>query len=179
MQSKNIVISGFGGQGIVAAGRAIAYAGMKDEKNVSMLPSYGPEMRGGSANCQVIVSDEKVSSPVVSKADVALVMSTPALEKFESQVKTGGTLIIDSFQIKKKASRKDINVLEIPATEIATKVGNSKFSNMVMLGAMMKVLETPSMEGMLEAIKELLPPGKEALIPMEIKALNAGINYVK
>lgn len=179
MQSKNILISGFGGQGIVAAGRAIAYAGMQDEKNVSMLPSYGPEMRGGAANCHVIISNTKIASPVVSKPDVAIIMSAPALDKFEGQVKPGGTIICDSHVVKKTPKRKDINVIEIPATEIAAKISSAKFSNMVMIGVLMKVIGLPSMESMLEAVKDLLPKDKEALLPVEIKALNAGLNFVK
>lgn len=175
----NIIISGFGGQGIVAAGRAIAYAGIEDDMHVSVFPSYGPEMRGGAANCHVIISDAKIASPIISNTDVALIMSMPALKKFESQIRQDGTLIIDSYQVKESPTRTDINIIKIPATEIAAKIGSTKFANIVMIGAMIKLLEVPSPKGMLKAIEELLSKGKEALIPLEIKALNSGINFIE
>lgn len=179
MLCKNILISGFGGQGIVAAGRAIAFAGMQDEMNVSMLPSYGPEMRGGAANCHVIISDNKIASPIILKPDIAIIMSEPALNKFEGQVKSGGTIICDSHIVKRKPSRDDLNIIEIPATEIAEAINSSKFANVVMIGVMMNILGLPSMEAMLQAIKKLLPKEKEAFLPFEIKALNAGLNFVR
>ena len=175
----DIIISGFGGQGIVAAGRTIAYAGLKDRKTVSMLPSYGPEMRGGFANCHVIVSDTEIASPIVSMADVVIAMSLPALERFESQVKPGKTILVDSYQIKKKDYRKDIHVIEIPTTKIAMDMGNVKFTNVVMIGAMMATIGTPSIESMLEALKDLLPKEKEFLYPQEINALYAGMDFIK
>lgn len=179
MRTDNIIISGFGGQGIVAAGRAITYAGMLDKKTVSMLPSYGPEMRGGFANCHVIISDMEIASPIVSMADVVIAMSMPAVERFEASVKQGKTLIVDSYQIKKTNYRKDINVIEIPATKIALDAGNIKFSNMVMIGALMAVIGTPSVTSMAEAVKDLLPKGKESLFDLEMNALYLGMDYKK
>lgn len=179
MRTDNIIISGFGGQGIVAAGRAVTYAGMLDKKSVSMLPSYGPEMRGGFANCHVIISDTEIASPIVSRADVVIAMSMPAVERFETIVRQGGTLIVDSHQIKKTNYRKDINIIEIPATKMALDSGNIKFSNMVMLGALMAVIDAPSVTSMEEAVKDLLPKGKEALFDLEMKALFLGMDYKK
>lgn len=179
LKTDNIIISGFGGQGIVAAGKTIAYAGMLDKKNTSMFPSYGPEMRGGFANCHVIISDTEIASPIVSKADVVIAMSSPAVEKFEAWVKPGKTLIVDSHQIKKTDFRKDINVIEIPATKLAMDAGNVKFANVVMIGALMAVIGAPSMKSMEEAVKDMLPKNKEALFPMEMNALYLGMNYNK
>lgn len=179
MRTDNVIISGFGGQGIVAAGKTIAYAGMLDKKIASMFPSYGPEMRGGFANCHVIISDTEIASPIVSKADVVIAMSLPALEKFEAWVKPGETLIVDSHQIARSDYRKDINVLEIPATKLAMEVGNVKFANVVMIGALMAVIGAPSVESMEVAIKDMLPKNKEELFPLEMKALYLGLDYNK
>jgi 2-oxoglutarate ferredoxin oxidoreductase subunit gamma len=179
MRTDNIIISGFGGQGIVAAGKTIAYAGMLDKKITSMFPSYGPEMRGGFANCHVIISDTEIASPLVSKADVVIAMSLPALEKFEAWVKPGQTLIVDSHQITKENYRNDINVIEIPATKLAMEAGNVKFANVVMIGALMAAIGAPSIESMEEAIRDMLPKEKEALIPLEMNALHLGMNFIK
>jgi 2-oxoglutarate ferredoxin oxidoreductase subunit gamma len=179
MRADSIIISGFGGQGVVAAGKTIAHAGLLDRKIVSMLPAYGPEMRGGFANCNVIISDTDIASPIVSMADVVIAMSLPALEKFESRVKPGKTLIIDSYQIKKTNFRNDINIIEIPAIKLAMDVGSVKFANVVMIGALMAVLSSPTVSSMTEAIKELLPKEKESLIPLEMDALYLGMNYRK
>lgn len=176
MKAERIVVSGFGGQGIVAAGRLLAYAGMKDGKKVSMLPSYGPEMRGGFANCHVIISDSEIASPIVLNAHVLLAMSLPALEKFESQVNEGGILIVDSHQIKKSSYRKDISVVKIPATKIAIDEGNIKLSNMVMLGALIKVIDILSLPSMESSIKNLLPKDKQHLFPLEMRALRSGMD---
>lgn len=177
MGTESIIISGFGGQGIVAAGRLLAYAGMKDGKQVSMLPSYGPEMRGGFANCHVIISDREIASPIVSQANVVIAMSLPAFEKFESQVCDGGILIIDSHQIKTDSRRKDISIIKVPATKIALDAGNVKLSNMVMIGALMKTISLPTPASMELSIKNLLPKDKQYLFPLETGALEAGMKY--
>lgn len=179
MRTDNIILSGFGGQGIVAAGKTIAYAGMLDKKKVSTLPSYGPEMRGGFANCHVILSDTEIASPLISVADVVIAMSLPALEKFEAWLRPGGTLLVDSHQIKRSNYRDDVNVIEIPATKLAGDVGSVKFANVVMMGAMMAVIKAPSLPSMGAAIKDMLPKEKEALVPLELKALSLGMNYTK
>ena len=172
-----IIISGFGGQGIIAAGRAIAYAAMQDGQNSSMLPSYGPEMRGGSAHCHVILTDQKIASPLIWLADAVVAMSLPALEKFECRVKPGGTLIVDSHLIQQHEYRTDIHVIKIPSTKLAGDIGSEKLANMVLIGIVMKILGAPSLVGMTEAVKKLLPKGQEALIPLEMKALETGLLY--
>lgn len=179
MQIDNIIFSGFGGQGIVAASKTVIYAGMLDGKIVSMLPSYGPEMRGGFANCHVILSDAAIASPVISMAEVVIAMSLPALEKFESRLKPGRTLIVDSYLIHKSDYREDIKVIEIPATKIAIDTGNVRFANVVMLGALIAVLGYPTMESMTQAIREMLPKNKEILFESEMKALCLGMEYGK
>jgi 2-oxoglutarate ferredoxin oxidoreductase subunit gamma len=179
MPTNNIILSGFGGQGIVAAGKTIIHAGMLDGKTVSMLPSYGPEMRGGFANCNVIISDKTIASPIISMADVVIAMSLPALEKFETRVKPGKTLIVDSHLISKDNYREDINVIEIPATRMAIDAGNVKFANVVMMGVMMAVLNSPTLESMTEAVKDMLPKEKASLFDMEMKALHLGIDFMK
>lgn len=175
METYNIILSGFGGQGIVAAGKTIAYAGMLDEKIVSMLPSYGPEMRGGFANCNVIISDREIASPIVFMADVVIAMSQPAVEKFENRVKPGGTLIVDSSQVGRRNYRDDIDVIELPATKLAMEIGSVKFANVVMMGAMMSVIGTPSIENMSEAVRDMLPKNKEELYESEMRALYTGL----
>ncbi len=179
MSTENIIIAGFGGQGIVAAGRTLAFAGMTEGKKASMLPSYGPEMRGGFANCHVIISDSDIASPIVSKPDVLIAMSHPAADKFEPLVKPGKTMIVDSYQVKDREYRHDINVIKIPATKIAMEAGNVKFSNMVMIGALMAVLDLPSIESMTEAVISFLPKGKEGLLPLEMKVLTAGMKLAR
>ena len=143
MRTDQIILSGFGGQGIVAAGRTIAYAGMLDGLKVSMLPSYGPEMRGGFANCHVILSESEIASPLVSKADVVMAMSLPAVQRFESWVKPGRALIVDSHQIKQTSYRQDIQLIAIPATKLAMEVGNSKFANVVMMALCWQFYQGP------------------------------------
>lgn len=179
MRIEQIILSGFGGQGIVAAGKTIAYAGMLDQKKVSMFPSYGPEMRGGFANCHIILSEGEISSPLVSKADLVIAMSLPAVQRFESWVKPGKTLIVDSHQIKRTDYRRDIRVIELPATKMAIDAGNVRFANVVMIGAMMAVLLVPSSDSVEAAIKDMLPKTKIELLPQELQALKLGMNYMK
>ena len=133
--TEQIILAGFGGQGVLLAGQIIAYAGMNEGKNVSWLPSYGPEMRGGTANCNVVVSDEEVGSPVVVEADCLIVMNRPSLEKYEKDLKPGGLLLLDSDLIEIEPTRTDIKVIKVPANSLAEQAGSIKAANMVMLGA--------------------------------------------
>jgi len=133
--TEQIILAGFGGQGVLLAGQIIAYAGMNEGKNVSWLPSYGPEMRGGTANCNVVVSDEEVGSPVVVEADCLIVMNRPSLEKYEKDLKPGGLLLLDSDLIEIEPTRSDIKVIKVPANSLAEQAGSIKAANMVMLGA--------------------------------------------
>ena len=174
---EEIIIAGFGGQGILSAGRILAYAGMLEGKNVSWLPSYGPEMRGGTANCNVIISDEPVGSPILNTATTLIVMNGPSLEKFEKAVIPGGMIIIDSSLVDRKPSRKDVDVYQIPATMLASDMGNLTFANIILLGKLIKKTGIASKENFAEALKQILPERKHHLIPEEIKALEIGMNY--
>ena len=171
---KEFIFAGFGGQGMLLIGKFLAMACMLDGKHVSWLPSYGPEMRGGTANCSVIVSDAPVASPLVDKADVVVAMNRPSLDKFESHVKPGGTLVINSSLIDRKAERDDIDVVYCDATRIAEEVGNPKGANVAILGAMLAKAPVTSDESMSEAIRIELGERKAKFLPGNMKALQAG-----
>ena len=177
MAQTDMIFSGFGGQGIQSAGRLIAYAGMLEDKHVSFLPSYGPEMRGGPSNCHVIVSDEPVGSPILNSATVVMAMNRPSMDKFESYLEPGGILLIDSSLINREPVRKDIKVFAIPATQIASDMGNLAFANIVMLGKLIKETGVVSTENFERALKKVLPERKHYLIPDEMKALKTGMDY--
>lgn len=177
MAQQEIVIAGFGGQGILSAGRLLAYAGMLENKNVSWLPSYGPEMRGGTANCNVIISDEPVGSPILNRATTLIVMNGPSLEKFENMVETGGMIIIDSSLVEKSPSRTDVEIYKIPATQLASDMGNLTYANIIMLGKLIGRSGIVSKENFEEALKKVLPEKKHYLIPEEMKALQTGMDY--
>ena len=172
--TEKIIIAGFGGQGIMSLGQVLCYSGMKEGRSVSWLPSYGPEMRGGTANCHVIVSDEDVASPIISAADAVIAMNLPSLDKFESRVKPGGRLFINSSLIHKKAVRDDIEVYYIPANEIAVELGNSRVAGMVILGAYLEKSQTVSPDSVMESLKKVLGKKKESLIPINRKAMEQG-----
>jgi 2-oxoglutarate ferredoxin oxidoreductase subunit gamma len=144
--AHEIIMAGFGGQGVMAMGKILVEAAMEEGKNVSWLPSYGPEMRGGTANCSVIVSDEPIGAPIVTEATAAIVMNRPSLDKFENDVIPGGALLINSSLIDKKATRNDIKVYYIPANDIANELGTDKVANIVMLGAYLKVSGAASVD---------------------------------
>ena len=171
---KEFIFAGFGGQGMLLIGKILAMACMLDGKRVSWLPSYGPEMRGGAANCSVIVSDAPVASPLVDKADVVVAMNRPSLDKFESHVKPGGTLVINSSLIDRKAERDDIDVVYCDATRIAEEVGNPKGANVAILGALLQKAPVCSDELMGEAIRIELGERKAKFLPGNMKALEAG-----
>lgn len=177
MAQTDIVFSGFGGQGVQAAGKLIAYAGMLENKYVSFLPSYGPEMRGGTSNCHVIVSDEPVGSPILNSATALIAMNRPSLDKFENFVVPGGVIIVDSSLVNRKPVRTDVKVFEIPATKIASDMGNMTFANIIMLGKLMKETGVVSKEYFEMGLKKVLPLKKHNLIPEEMKALEIGMNY--
>ncbi|WP_291561139.1 MULTISPECIES: 2-oxoacid:acceptor oxidoreductase family protein [unclassified Clostridium] len=176
MASQEIIFAGFGGQGILSMGKFLAYAGMDANKNVSWLPSYGPEMRGGTANCSVIVTDEQVGSPIVTKPTSVVVMNRPSLDKFEKTLVKGGLLIIDSNLVDRDIERTDIEVIKIPAQDEATKVGSSQIANMVLLGALVAKTQIVSMDELLEALRG---HGKEKFFEINKKALEIGASYTK
>ncbi|OCA84435.1 2-oxoacid:ferredoxin oxidoreductase subunit gamma [Bacillus sp. FJAT-27225] len=171
---EEIIIAGFGGQGVMSMGQLIAYAGMHEGKNVSWLPSYGPEQRGGTANCAVVVSDEPVGSPLVSAPSAAIVLNIPSFEKFEPKVRPGGLLIVNSSLVDKKSSRTDISVIEIDATSLANELGNGKTANMILLGAFIERIRIVSEEAVLTSLKKVLSKEKHSLIHINKKALEKG-----
>jgi len=176
---QEIIIAGFGGQGILSAGRILAHAGMLENRNVSWLPSYGPEMRGGTANCHVIISDEPVGSPILNSATTLIVMNTPSLEKFERIVIPGGIIIIDSSLVTRKPVRSDVEVYSVPATKIASEMGNLTYANIVLLGKLIKVTNIITKESFEEALRHVLPERRHYMIPEEIKALEIGMDFAK
>jgi len=180
MSTARVICAGFGGQGVMSMGQLLTYAGMIEGKEVSWLPSYGPEMRGGTANCSVTVSDKPVGSPVISgDATSAIVMNLPSLEKFESEVKPGGKILVNSSLIERKVERKDVDVYYIPANDIALELGNPKVANMIMLGAYLKTEPTVEVDSILEAFKKVFGPSKEKFIPLNKDALEKGANSIK
>ncbi len=177
---EKVIVAGFGGQGVMAIGKLLAYAGMLENKQVSWLPSYGPEMRGGTANCDVIVSDRLIGSPVVTNdANTAIVMNLPSLEKFESHVVKNGNIFINKSLIEKKAKRDDIDSYYIPANEIAQDLGNAKVANMVMLGAFLEITKIIKPETIIDAFTKVFGEDKAPLIPLNEEALKKGAEFVK
>ena len=176
---KEFIFAGFGGQGMLLIGKFVAMACMLDGKHVSWLPSYGPEMRGGTANCSVIVSDEPVASPLVDKADVIVAMNRPSLDKFEEHVKPGGVLVVNSSIIDRKAVRDDITVVYCDANGVADSVGNPKGANVAILGAVMEKAPITSIDSMMEAIRIELGEKKARFLEGNKKALVAGMESVR
>lgn len=176
---EEIIIAGFGGQGVMSLGQLLTYAGMFEEKNVSWLPSYGPEQRGGTANCAVVISDEPVGSPLVSSPSTVIVLNNPSFEKFESKVLPGGLLIIDSSLVTKELIREDIQFLKIDATKIANELGNSRIANMILLGSFLEKTRILALESIMEALKKVLPPSKHHLLELNHQALLRGKDLVQ
>lgn len=170
-----IIMSGFGGQGLMSMGQLLAYAGMEEGKNVSWMPSYGPEMRGGTAYCNVIVSDAEIASPLVTEASCVIVMNRPSLDRFENAVKPGGILLMNSSLINRQPTRTDIRVYEIPADDLAMEIGSTKVANMIMLGAFLALTNAVSVDTVLEYVKKKLP---ERFLEMNKKALAKGAELV-
>ena len=172
--AHEIIFAGFGGQGVLSMGAIIAYAGMIEGKEVSWMPSYGPEMRGGTANCIAIVSDTRISSPIVTKFDSAIILNQPSLDKFESAVKPGGILLYEESTVIKPPTRSDIEIYSIAANEEAEKLKAKQVANMIMVGAFLEKRPILKMESILSALKKALPPHRHNLIPVNEKALGRG-----
>lgn len=176
---QEMIFAGFGGQGVLSMGKLLAYAAMKEGNEVSWMPSYGPEMRGGTANCIVNISDEIISSPVVSAFDVAVVLNLPSLHKFEPMVKKDGILIWESSTIKEAPTRTDIKCVALPAIDKAsTELGNVKVMNMLVLGALVGLNKIVKTDSLLVALKDTLPARHHKLIPLNEKAIQLGQNLV-
>ena len=178
--TTKILFAGFGGQGLVFVGKYFATKGLLEGKQVSWLPSYGPEMRGGTANCNVIISDEPVGSPIVSKPDVLIAMNLPSLDKYESTVEPGGTIFVDSALIGRKVERTDVRVVYIPATRLASEMGAQNLANMVIAGAMIKELpDAFPQEGLEEALKKVVSAKHPEMYDFNLKAMMTGLGYME
>jgi len=171
--THKLIIAGFGGQGVMLIGQMIAYAGMFEGKEVTWMPSYGPEMRGGTANCTVIVSDKKINSPVISEATSVVAMNLPSMIKFEDMVIPGGKLFVNRSLIKEKPKRDDVDVYNIDANEIAASLHSDKVSNMVILGAIARVTGVVKPESIEKVMEKLFTGNKSRLIPLNMQALTA------
>jgi len=175
--NKQILIAGFGGQGILFSGKFLAYEGLLEEKEVSWLPSYGPEMRGGTANCSIILSDEPIGSPIVLNPDVLIAMNLPSLDKYENETVSGGQIFVDSSLIDKKVERDDVEVYYIPATRIASEEGLSGLANMIMIGHFIKKTGIIPYENIRKTMEKVVPAKKLELLDLNIKAVELGYNY--
>ena len=178
MQNETI-IAGFGGQGVLFTGKVLAYAGLENGQEVTWFPSYGPEMRGGTANCTVVISDEEIGSAQVMNPRAAIVMNQPSLDKYESSVTPGGYLVVNTSLVNRKSTRTDINVIEIPGTEIAEKLGDKRLTNSVMLGALAKKADFLTIKSIEKGIEKSLSKDKKSLLEMNIKALKDGAAYLE
>lgn len=179
MKTTQILIAGFGGQGILFSGKFLAYKGLTEELQVSWLPSYGPEMRGGTANCNVILSDTPVGSPIITEPDVLIAMNLPSLQKYVNTVVKGGQIYVDSSLINAKVDRDDVEVFYIPATQMAKDEGISTLANMIIIGHLLENHSELSFNGVAEVVDKLVPPKKAALKELNMKALTLGKDYNK
>ena len=177
MKTTQILFAGFGGQGILFSGKFLAYKGLVEELQVSWLPSYGPEMRGGTANCSVILSDTPVGSPIITTPDVLIAMNAPSLLKYVDTVAPGGQIYVDSSLIDVKVERTDVEVFYIPATQMAKDEGISSLANMIIVGHLLAHHPELSFEGTEGVVEKLVPPKKEALKALNVKALALGRDY--
>jgi 2-oxoglutarate ferredoxin oxidoreductase subunit gamma len=177
MTKLELMLAGFGGQGILFAGKLVAYAGLIEDKHVSWLPSYGPEMRGGTCNCSVCVSDEQIGSPQMLTPNALIAMNQPSLEKFIGHVQPGGIVLVDSSIIPTKVDRTDLKVFYVPATEIAEKNGLKGMANILLTGKLLKETGFASVENAKAAVSKVVPPKKANLIDSNLKALQLGLDY--
>ena len=177
MSTRQFLFSGFGGQGILFAGKFLAYKGLTDNKQVSWLPSYGPEMRGGTASCSVIISDDAVGSPIVSNPDVLVAMNLPSLDKFESTVAPGGIIFADSTLIERKVERDDVTVYYVPATQLAGENGMPTLANMIIMGKILSVLGEYTDEGITAALGKVISAKRADMLDVNRKALQIGAEF--
>jgi len=176
--TEEIIIAGFGGQGVLSMGKIMAYSGIMQDQEVSWMPSYGPEMRGGTANVTVILSDERISSPILTRYDTAIILNQQSMDKFQSMVKPGGTLIYDSNGITEHPDRKDIKIYRVDAADEAAKMGLAKIFNMIVLGGFLKVRPIITLENVIQGLKKSLPARYHHLIPDNEKALKRGMEII-
>ena len=177
MATTQYLFAGFGGQGILFSGKFLAYKGLTEDKQVSWLPSYGPEMRGGTASCSVIISDEEVGSPIISEPDVLIAMNLPSLDKFEGEAVAGAKIFVDSSLIDRKVEREDVEAYYIPATKMASDEGLKGLANMIMLGLMIKHTDVMPFENVERTLKKVIPAKKADMLALNLKAIELGYNY--
>ena len=177
MAHHEIVIAGFGGQGLLFIGKVLAYAGLIEQRQLSWLPSYGPEMRGGTANCNVILSDDPVGSPIVQHPNVLIVMNTPSLDKYEKSVVPGGKIFVDSTLITRKVERDDVDVYYVPATQMAKEMELGNLANMILLGTVIRETQCIKDETIEEALKHVIPARKASLLGVNMKAIQTGKDF--
>ncbi len=173
----NMLFAGFGGQGVLFAGKISAYAGLYDNKNITWLPSYGPEMRGGTANCSVCISDNPIGSPCVVSPDVFIALNLPSFEKFKNSVVSGGTMILDSTMISEKCDRTDIHIFYIPASQLATENGLDGLANIILLGKMFKETNFCTQQSLETALENCISKRKQHLLLPNKKALQIGMDF--
>lgn len=176
--TEEIIIAGFGGQGVLSMGKIMAYSGIMQDQEVSWMPSYGPEMRGGTANVTVILSDERISSPILTRYDTAIILNQQSMDKFEPMVKPGGTLIYDSNGITRHPDRNDIKIYRVEAADEAAKMGLSKIFNMIVLGGFLRIRPIITLENVIQGLKKSLPARYHHLIPDNEKALKRGMEII-
>lgn len=179
MMKKEIIIAGFGGQGVLSMGKILAYSGLMEGKEVTWMPAYGPEQRGGTANVTVIVSDERISSPILSRYDAAIILNQPSLAKFESKVKPGGILIYDGYGIINPPTRTDIQIYRIDAMDEANERNMAKTFNMIVLGGLLRICPVVSVESVVKALRKTLPERHHHLIPLNEEAIRIGMEIIK
>lgn len=175
---QELIVAGFGGQGVLSLGMTLSYAGMIEGKEISWMPSYGPEMRGGTANCITIISDNKISSPIISSFDTAIVLNQPSMEKFAPKVKPGGLLLYEKGNVLTPSERTDIEIIGIEASSESIKMNNSKVMNMIILGAFLKLNPIVKNESIIEALKQVLPEKYHNLLEINRRALERGAEIV-
>jgi 2-oxoglutarate ferredoxin oxidoreductase subunit gamma len=174
-----IVLAGFGGQGIMFAGQVLSYAAMETGKEVTWIPSYGPEMRGGTANCTVVIADEEIGSPLVKNPPVALVMNLPSLDKYEPLMRPGGTLVVNSSMVDRSVRRDDITAIYIPANEFAEEIGDKRLANMVAVGALLTAVPVLTSEDIAATLNAHMPGRHKHLLPKNIEAIHKGYEYAQ
>lgn len=177
MQTE-IIIAGFGGQGVMFAGQLLAYAAMDEGKEVTWIPSYGPEMRGGTANCTVVIADEEIGSPMVRHPKAVIAMNRPSLDKYEHVVQSGGLLVVNASMVDRTVERTDVRVVALPANEIAEELGDRRMTNMVMLGGLLANLPVLTLESLQQALQAHLPVRHHRLLPLNVQALQRGAQFV-
>ena len=177
--TEEIIIAGFGGQGVLSMGKILAYSGIMENKEVSWMPSYGPEMRGGTANVIVIISDERISSPILTEFDTAIILNQQSMDKFESKIKPGGTMVYDGNGISRHPEREDINIFRIDANKLAVEMGNTKIFNMIVLGGYLEIKKLLQLENVIKGLQKSLPERYHNLIPLNEEAIRKGLGNVQ